>query len=600
MRAILHAFAVIPVLACAVISIAVSPGFAADSESKPSIEWETFGPEVFERAEREDRYIILNMAAIWCHWCHVMERTTYADPKVLAKIEEKFIPVRVDQDSRPDLSYRYEDWGWPATIMFDSEGNEILKRRGYVDPEVFLKLLEIVIEDPSALPDNRFKPTFDPNVAQLSEEGRELLNVVFLALSDPVNGGFGSVHRFVRGDAMEYALWKARQPSGSSYRALVRKTLTGAQQIIDPVWGGMYQYSDKIDWSSPHYEKIGNIQLDAIKAYTLSYAQYGDENDLTAARNVARWLLEQMRDSDGGFFTSQDADVRVGVDSKAYFKLDEAARLALGTPPIDRNKYSRENGWAAVGLVALYDATGEADYLTAARKAVAWAEKERRRTDGLFGHGSTSEDNIYLADNLSMAEAYLALHRATGDRGLLDKTVELGKRIIEHFQHDGGGYIAAPPPDDARGDLLEPVKQLAENVSATRYFNLLHRYTADTAFEDAAAHGMGYLAGYGEVDVFFPGILLADAEIRREPVHVTVVGGKDDPEAAALFAAARRYPSRYLRIEWWDRREGPLPNPDVIYPEIDRAAAFACANKLCSLPVFAPEEVYAAAARVDR
>jgi hypothetical protein len=100
--------------------------------------------------------------------------------------------------------------------------------------------------------------------------------------------------------------------------------------------------------------------------------------------------------------------------------------------------------------------------------------------------------------------------------------------------------------------------------------------------------------------MFVPGVLLADAELAQEPPHVTIVGRKDDPAAQALHAAARAYPARYLRIEWWDKREGPLPNPDVRYPELDRAAAFACAEKLCSLPVFAPPEVAAALAAVDR
>ena len=115
-----------------------------------------------------------------------------------------------------------------------------------------------------------------------------------------------------------------------------------------------------------------------------------------------------------------------------------------------------------------------------------------------------------------------------------------------------------------------------------------------------AEHGMAYLAAFAEFEGFFPGILLADREIGHDPVHVAVVGGKDDPRAAELFAAARAYPARYLRIEWWDRREGPLPNPDVRYPELPEAAAFACADKLCSLPVHTAAELTQAVRRVDR
>ena len=125
--------------------------FTAPAQAETSLPWAKWDPSLFDRAAREDRYILLHMAAVWCHWCHVMERTTYRDPAIQQRIAEKFIAVRVDQDSDPALSYRYESWGWPATIMLDKDGNEIFKRRGYLPPELFGKLLAAVIEDPSAL-----------------------------------------------------------------------------------------------------------------------------------------------------------------------------------------------------------------------------------------------------------------------------------------------------------------------------------------------------------------------------------------------------------------------------------------------------------------
>jgi uncharacterized protein YyaL (SSP411 family) len=86
-------------------------------------------------------------------------------------------------------------------------------------------------------------------------------------------------------------------------------------------------------------------------------------------------------------------------------------------------------------------------------------------------------------------------------------------------------------------------------------------------------------------------------ELNSEPAHITVIGSKEDPAARELFQSAIRYPSGYKRVEWLDHREGPLPNTDVEFPPMKKAAAFACANKRCSLPVFQPEAV---AAMVDR
>ena len=98
------------------------------------IEWQRWSEDIFERAKRENRFVLLDLEAVWCHWCHVMEEITYHDPKVIELIKARYIPVRVDQDSRPDLSNRYEYYGWPATVVFNTDGSEIVKRRGYIPP----------------------------------------------------------------------------------------------------------------------------------------------------------------------------------------------------------------------------------------------------------------------------------------------------------------------------------------------------------------------------------------------------------------------------------------------------------------------------------
>ena len=162
-----------------------------------------------------------------------------------------------------------------------------------------------------------------------------------------------------------------------------------------------------------------------------------------------------------------------------------------------------------------------------------------------------------------------------------------------------GGYMVRQPEPGAKGVLAKPVKQVDENVAAVRLLNLLARQTARPAFKDAAEHGMRYLVALAEDDLIVPGALLADRELLREPAHVTIVGAKDDPAARALYEAARTYPTRYFRIEWWDRREGPLPAADVEYPDMPEAAAFACANGACSVPVFTAAEVHRIANKVD-
>jgi uncharacterized protein YyaL (SSP411 family) len=589
-------------LALCLLILSGTTSVASRAET-PSLPWQKWDPALFDRAAKEDKYILLHMAAVWCHWCHVMEGTTYRDPAIQAAILDRFIPVRVDQDADPELSYRYENWGWPATIMLDKDGNEIFKRRGYIPPELFAKLLVAVIQDPSALPFYTMGATVDPNAVGLTDERRAKTESYVLKTYDKAHGGFGEIHRLIHGDTLEWALERGRplqrNADTGTWRDVAARTLGGARRIIDPVWGGMYQYSDKVDWTGPHFEKLLNVQRDAMRSYVLAWQIGHDEADLAAAKDIGRWLMDFMRSDSGAFFTSQDADVSHGEHGDVFYAKGDAERRAGAQPPIDRNSYARENGWAIASLAALYDVTGDRALLDAAVKAFDWTLANRRAPNGGFGHGRATNDDTHLGDTLAVAEAAMALHRSTAERRYLTFATELAEVIARDHRDPAGGFMVRQPEPGAKGVLARPVKQLDENVAVTRLFNLLARSTGRPEFRAAAEHGMRYLISLAEDDLVVPGALLADRELGREPAHVTIVGAKDDPAAQALYAAARQYPTRYLRIEWFDRREGPLPAPDIEYPEMAEAAAFACANGACSVPVFSPDQVARIVAKVD-
>jgi len=117
-----------------------------------AITWQQWSDSVFAQAKREGRFVLLDLGTVWCHWCHVMEETTYQDPSVIELINKRYIAVRVDADGRPDLSNRYEDYGWPATIVFNADGGEIVKRRGYLPPLPMASMLQAIIDDPTPGP----------------------------------------------------------------------------------------------------------------------------------------------------------------------------------------------------------------------------------------------------------------------------------------------------------------------------------------------------------------------------------------------------------------------------------------------------------------
>ena len=118
-------------------------GASLHAASETGLTWNPWTPNIFARAKQENKFVLLDLEAVWCHWCHVMDETTYKDSATIALLNSNYILVRVDQDSRPDLANRYEDYGWPATIVFDANGQEIVKRRGYIAPFAWVSRLTV-------------------------------------------------------------------------------------------------------------------------------------------------------------------------------------------------------------------------------------------------------------------------------------------------------------------------------------------------------------------------------------------------------------------------------------------------------------------------
>jgi uncharacterized protein len=116
------------------------------------IQWQAWSDSIFEQAKQQSRFVLLDLGTGWCHWCHVMEEVTYTDPAVVDLIRSHYLAIRVDADSRPDLANRYEDYGWPATIVFNSDGSEIVKRQGYIPPKPMASMLQSINDDPSPGP----------------------------------------------------------------------------------------------------------------------------------------------------------------------------------------------------------------------------------------------------------------------------------------------------------------------------------------------------------------------------------------------------------------------------------------------------------------
>ena len=562
------------------------------------IAWQPWSEDAFARAKREKRFVLLDLEAVWCHWCHVMDETTYRDSKVAVVIGRNYIALKVDQDARPDLSRRYDEYGWPATVVFAADGTEIVKRRGYIPPERMVRLLEAIVTDPSPIKylDQAGIQSYS-KTPLLAEPVRKELRQRFLRSHDFKLGGMEQEQKFMDRDTVEYALMVGQKAEAQGQR-VARQDLDGALNLIDPVWGGAYQYSTDGDWKHPHFEKLLSIQADYLRTYALAYMVLGDPAYLNAAVDIHRYTVDFLRSPEGAFYVSQDADLVKGEHSGHYFPLDDAGRRRLGVPSVDRHLYAREQGWMVQALVQLYSATLEPLYLQQAVAAADWSVRNRSLSSGGFRHDESDAAGPYLEDSVAMGRGLLALYSATGARIWLTRAEQTGRFIDSTFASKAtGGYVTAAE----RGQVLKPMPQIDENLAAARYFNLLARYTGNADYRKDAERAMRYLVTR---DVALlrrtePGILITDVELASDPVHLTIVGRKDDPSARALFDSALRYPSGYRRIEWWDRREGPLPNTDVQFPELPKPAAFVCTSGACSLPQFEGAQLLALARRLE-
>ncbi|HLX17708.1 MAG TPA: DUF255 domain-containing protein [Bradyrhizobium sp.] len=577
------------ILAFAVASLAASPVLAADT-----VKWSNWDDDLFGRASAEKRFVILDLEAVWCHWCHVMEKTTYADPEVVRLLESRYLPVRVDQDASPDLSSRYGDWGWPATIIFGPDGSEIAKIRGYIEPERMQALLKAVIDDPSPGPSVGEAFEVKPSTSTfLTKAQRTQLAKNYDESYEGTIGGWGESQKYIDADSLDYAMSRAEAGDAVAVQR-ARQTLDAAIALIDPVWGGVFQYSEAGSWTHPHFEKIMSFQAQYLRQYSQAYALWKDAKYLSAARGIERYVADFLLAPAGVFYVSQDADLDRETDGHKFYALDDAGRRKLGMPRIEKNIYARENGWAISGLVAFYDVTNEPRILQLAERAARWAMDNRARPQGGFRHGENDRGGPFLGDTLAMGQAFLDLYAATGNRDWLDASARAGDFIAAKFRDEAGGFFTSGKAEARIGVFAKPAKLIDDQIQVARFMNLLDRYFGSDAYRGQASHAMRYLtSASAEMIRPLPGVLLADEENAVEPTHMTIVGRKDDPRAQALHAFARALPARYKRLEWLDQREGKLPNPDVEYPDLGEPAAFACSNRICSFPSFNAEELQA-------
>ena len=277
------------------------------------IEWRPWSEAAFEEARALDRPILLSISAVWCHWCHVMDETTYSDQKVIELINGHYLPIRVDNDVRPDINQRYNMGGWPTTAFLTSSG-DILTGGTYLPPDQMAGALARIAPYYHA---NR------PEIASKALEGRKragamvarsagllspaLVDSVLEAVRasyDEAYGGFGPAPKFPQTEALLLLLEQAQIRDDEALRRMAVHTLErmAGGGTYDHVEGGFFRYSTTQDWSVPHFEKMLEDHAGLVSAAAMA--------GMTDALDSATGYLDRtLRDPSTGLYAgSQDAD----------------------------------------------------------------------------------------------------------------------------------------------------------------------------------------------------------------------------------------------------------------------------------------------------
>jgi uncharacterized protein YyaL (SSP411 family) len=317
------------------------------------IHWHEWGAEAFETAKRENKPILLDIGAVWCHWCHVMDRESYENPEVAAIINEHFVAIKVDRDERPDVDSRYQtavqaisgQGGWPLTAFLTPEGKPYYAGT-YFPPQdyqgrpsfrrVLLTLAQAfqerhgeVLESAESVMDAISRAEgFAGKSGSLKPELIDSMVESAVKLFDPEHGGFGSSPKFPHPSAMDLLMQRSAETGNEELLSIVSTTLTKMAQggVYDQLAGGFHRYSVDEHWIVPHFEKMSYDNSELLKNYVHGYQLTGNEFFAFVVRDMIRWMDEWLTDQQhGGFYGSQDADISLEDDGDYFtWTLDEA------------------------------------------------------------------------------------------------------------------------------------------------------------------------------------------------------------------------------------------------------------------------------------
>jgi len=320
------------------------------------VDWYPWGDEAFEKARREVRPIFLSIGYSTCHWCHVMARESFEDPEVAAVMNEVFINIKVDREERPDIDAIYMavcqmvrgNGGWPLTVIMTPEAKPFfaatyLPKTGRFGLPGMMELVPQIAaiwekrrDEVSAMSDQiteHLQQVFAREAGE-KQPGIDALASAYDDLSgrfDAVNGGFSAAPKFPTPHNLLFLLRYWKRTGDGHALEMVERTLGSMARggIYDHIGFGFHRYSTDERWFAPHFEKMLYDQALLAMACTECFLATGNVEYRRTAEEVIAYVLRDMSDSAGGFYSAEDADSE-GVEGKFYLWTEREILEVLG------------------------------------------------------------------------------------------------------------------------------------------------------------------------------------------------------------------------------------------------------------------------------
>ena len=560
------------------------------------IEWLKWGQTAFDKARSSGKPILLDITGSWCHWCHVMDETSYSDPAVISTVNKNFIPVRVDTDERPDVNRRYNLGGWPTTAFLDGDGR-IITGGTYIPPQQLREVLHSVLDFYSTNKDRIRSKLQTPHVHISKDEplsdriSRDIATTIAVNF-DIDYGGFGFEPKFLHPEALEYALVRYRYYNEKEMLTLVAKTLDrmGSGGIYDQVEQGFFRYSTTRDWSVPHFEKMAEDNAKLLTVYLHAFQLTGKASYRDKAEGIVKYVQTSLSDvENGAFFGSQDAD-------ENYYKLDLVGRQRQTAPNVDRTMYTNYNALLISSFLLASAILGRQDIGRFALKTLDHI-LDLGKQGGLPFHYWRKETGPVLkgllTDYATLLISLLDAYEYSAKSEYLYEATRIADDCIKTLNHEGvGGFYDIPPSDSSLGELRNRDKPIDENSLIAIGLLRLSWLTQQVRYSNVAAKTLKLFnqdyERYGLSGAIYA--LALDLHING-PIGITIIANQKSKEFTAYKSKALSVYSARRYLLHMD----PIRDSDQIvnlgYNAKSTPVAYVCVGKTCGPPIHDPLQI---------